>query len=866
MENQEFSQSNADPPAKPLARDLPAAVGRFRITGRLGAGAFGVVYRAEDPQLRRPVALKVLLGKHLGEDASVQLRRFVQEARIAANLTHPNIVQIYDAGTDGEYFYYAMELVEGRSLTSLIRDHPDGLPPKEAAHLLLQVALGLAEAHRHGIVHRDVKPGNILLNDAGQVKVTDFGLALDAASDSSLTRTGDVLGTALYLAPEQAAGRSHQLTAAADVHALGAIGYELLTGRALFAGEHFINTILKVLDAAPQPFARRGVRVPYDLETILLKCLEKAPERRYRDAGELAADLRRFLDFEAISARRAGWWYRGRKKIRKYRLPLAAAAVAVGALSLALLFGLGLLDRLSRFAAGWQLATQADFNQNRLPPGWQVVSGQAQVTNGRLEGRGDPNFGFIVLLPGQCPDIVRLEYEAWFEAGSGLGPDCSDLSCALHCDPGNPVDTGYLLQFGALYNRRSQICRDGPDLVQNGSAAARITPGRKHHVVAEHVGEYLRLEVDGTEILRLRDFFPAGGGHAALYSWGAGARFDNVRLFRRDTPLDVSSLAVPDAFYQRGEYGEASRLYQEIARSHPGSFEGNVARYKFGLAQLMLGRFDPAEAAFRDSERTDLAGWASIGKAEAAALRGDSGRAVAELQRARRSGDPEAAGLVYANAVRLFREAVSRSDTAGAADLLRYAARDVRGWERDRLIEQVVALGGRLSRLEQFDQATTLKRAAVKVFSGDPAYGAYVRLDCAQTMCRAGRWQEARSAFDALAGDRAAKGRYRAWAAIWAAAIAARLEVGLNQPRLAGKFRQQLNEIPGLESGELEPIDRALVGYLQGKIEFPRLLAMVRAEKTAVSAETRTDFGWLLELIGDHEAAARWTRAFAGTV
>ncbi len=860
---EENSPNSAPPRVRPDRNDppLPERVGRFRITGRLGAGAYGVVYRAEDPQLRRPVALKVLLQKHLGDDAAVRLRRFEQEARIAANLAHPHVVQIYDAGTDGEYFYYAMELVEGQPLSALIRRHPEGVPPKEAAQLLLQVAGGLAEAHRHGIVHRDVKPGNILIGPDGQAKVTDFGLALDAASGSSLTRTGDVMGTALYLAPEQAAGHTHQLTAAADVHALGAVGYEMLTGRPLFAGDTMVGIVFRIVDFVPPPFSRQGVRVPYDLETILLKCLDKAPERRYCDAGELAADLQRFLDFEPIATRRAGWWYRWRKTIWKHRLPVAAALVAAAALALAAWLGWGLLDRMSRFAAGWRLVTEEDFHAGILPPGWRVTHGRARVEGGSLTGQGDDQYGFMVLLPGDCPDIVRLEYDAWFPEASPPGPGGSDLSCALHCDPANPVDTGYLLQFGAIYNRRSQICRDGPDLVRNDSPAACVVPGRRHHVTVEHVGETIRLEVDGTEILRLRDFFPARGGRVALYSWGGGGRFDNVRLYRRDMPLDVSCLAVPDAFYERGEYDEAARLYQAILQSHPDTPEGQAARYKYGLARLTTGKDGDAGRAFRALEGTELAGWAWIGLAELDVRRGRSDLAVAELDRARRSGDAEAAGLVQANAIRLFREAASRGDVAGAAALIQYATRSMSAWEQDRLIEQITALGIRERRAGQGDSALALHEAAMAVFARNPRLGAHVRQVCGLSLLEGGRWVEARDLFAGLAGDPSVECSWRAWSRLWVAAISARLAEPGSRERMRALFRRELAAIAAAEECGQPPSFAAVLLYFQGRIGLGGLQPHIAADVAAGRQDTSILCRKMLVFLEDSVALEEWDRA-----
>jgi serine/threonine protein kinase len=311
------------PPASSATANWPVVPG-YEILGELGRGGMGVVYKARQTSLKRLVALKLIRDGALATPQ--ELARFRIEAEAAARMRHPNIVQIYEAGEyDGRPFF-AMELVEGGSLDQLLAGR--SVPPTQAAELVRTLALAVQHAHDQKVVHRDLKPANILLQrteDRGQKtdsrgdpssssvlcplssvlspKVSDFGLAKRLDSDSTaFTQNGAVLGTASYMAPEQAAGRVREIGPAVDVYALGAILYALLTGRPPFAGDSWNQTIQQVLNDEPAPPTRLHAGVPRDLETVCLKCLEKEPPRRYASARELADDLGRFLEAKPVAA------------------------------------------------------------------------------------------------------------------------------------------------------------------------------------------------------------------------------------------------------------------------------------------------------------------------------------------------------------------------------------------------------------------------------------------------------------------------------------------------------------------------------------------------------------------------------------
>src|SRR5438034_7497656 len=314
----------------PLPRDSGRAhaagvlmdFGDYELLEELGRGGQGVVYRARQKSLNRTVALKVI---GLGPWATTaHVKRFRREAEAAANLDHPCIVPIYEVGEREGSCYFSMKFIDGGQLDEVAKRTPISI--RNAAELIAKLARTGHYAHEHGILHRDIKPGNVLVDAKGEPHLTDFGLARLLETKSTVTHTMDVLGTPSYMAPEQASGHNEQLTSATDVYGLGAVFYQLLTDHPPFAGGTTCETVRLVLETEPRQPRLWNPKIDRDLATICLKCLEKDPQRRYSYALALADDLEHWLKHEPIRAKRSGVFTHGRKWL--WRNPTTAGLIA----------------------------------------------------------------------------------------------------------------------------------------------------------------------------------------------------------------------------------------------------------------------------------------------------------------------------------------------------------------------------------------------------------------------------------------------------------------------------------------------------------------------------------------------------------
>src|SRR4051794_13136537 len=270
---------------------------RYEVHRKLARGGMSDVYLARDRVLDRPIALKVLFPEY-AKDATF-VARFRREAQAAARLNHPNIVGVYDWGEETGTYFIAMEYIEGRTLSELVRaDGP--MHPRRAAEVAADTAAALGFAHRNGVIHRDVKPGNVMVETSGLVKVADFGIAqaVGGPEQTQLTRVGSVMGTATYFSPEQAQGR--QVDPRSDIYSLGCVLFEILTARPPFTGDTPVAIAYKHVQEAP-PHPSEIVQVPPGLDAIVMKCLAKSPDGRYSTSEELRTDLRRFLEGQPVA-------------------------------------------------------------------------------------------------------------------------------------------------------------------------------------------------------------------------------------------------------------------------------------------------------------------------------------------------------------------------------------------------------------------------------------------------------------------------------------------------------------------------------------------------------------------------------------
>jgi serine/threonine-protein kinase len=571
-----------DEPARPGAGGpLPSLAG-YELLGRLGEGGMGVVYRARQLRPNRLVAVKMLRA---GSDPDPEhLERFRREAEALAQLQHPNIIPVYEVGEHGGLPYFCMELVDGGSLDRKLAGNP--VPPREAAALVEVLARAIGAAHAKGIVHRDLKPGNILLGADGTPKISDFGLAKRLDGAAAPTVTGAVLGTPSYMAPEQAAGSVRDISPATDVYALGAVLYELLTGRPPFKSATHLDTLLQVKTHEPIGPRQLQPTVARDLEAVCLKCLEKSPPRRYPSAAALADDLRRFLDGDPTRARPVGplgraWRWSRRRPIVAGLLALLLAVVA-GALSGLSALYLRAEEQRRRAEAEWARA-EAEAEKARQ---------SADEARRRADAEEKVRRSFKAVLL-----AMRESDPLGFLGGYGASgsPSSADplvrsfldrtAPAILRDPPADPVARAALLEtVGDLYRSFGDLGRAAP-LLEESLALRR-----------DHLGE------ENTDY--------ASGLHSLAWLYHDQGRYTAAEeLYRQALALrrrlgdalgvDATLFNLAWLLTQLGEYAPAEEMFRQVLEGRQGR-DGDASRptavAKAALAALYLDRGQPEKA------------------------------------------------------------------------------------------------------------------------------------------------------------------------------------------------------------------------------------------------------------------------------
>jgi WD40 repeat protein/predicted Ser/Thr protein kinase len=457
-------------------------LGDYELLEEIARGGMGVVYRARQLSLNRVVALKVVL--HGPFSSADFVRRFRNEAQVVAALRHPNIVAIYEVGEHNGSHFLSLEFVEGQSFAELSRHGP--LPAKRAAHYLKIIAEALEHAHQRGVLHRDLKPSNILLDIFDQPRVTDFGLAKLVNQDAGLTVTGQVLGSPNYMPPEQAAGKFSDSSPQADVYSLGAILYELLTGRPPFLGETLPSILSQVQESEPVPPRRLNPGTPTDLQTICLKCLQKEPGRRYASAQNLADDLGRFLEGKPILGRPVSILERAWLGCR--RRPLLAA-MSAGLVAAVILGVAGILWqwRQAEFHAQGELRqrliAQADAAQTRLNLYAADVALASQSIQDHNLGRARRTLDGLRPMPGEM-DLRGFEWRYLWNLCRGnqlatlTGHDRT-VTCAAFSPDGNRIVTGSMDGTARIWDVKQHTCLAILKITDHAVWSVAFTPDGK---------------------------------------------------------------------------------------------------------------------------------------------------------------------------------------------------------------------------------------------------------------------------------------------------------------------------------------------------------------------------------------------------
>jgi serine/threonine protein kinase/regulator of sirC expression with transglutaminase-like and TPR domain len=550
-----------------------ATIGEYRIEGELGKGGMGIVYKAYQEKLKRHVALKVL-RRHQSSNESA-IHNFIQEAQASADLHHPNIAPIYDVGQDNDINYFAMEFVDGHKFDEVIENSKVHLQDK--LRIIMQVARALNYAHNQGLVHRDVKPGNIMIDKNGRVLLMDFGIARPELAMGSAEEDSEI-GTPGYVAPEQAHGQ--KVDRRADIFSLGAILYDILT-----------------VHKSP---GRIDHNAPTDIEAVSLKAMSHDRHKRYSTARDFFDDIQRYLNDEPVTARPTPLTTQLARRIRKYK----GVSASIGVIIILLLAFAGyyisqkLIER-----SRWKLVFEDDFERTVLGDAWTPLdriyirenpdTALARRIWTIQEGKlvCDHNSHTFIHINRKLTGDIRLEFDAMQADSSTDG-----IHCFLFCTKEKQdiiKNLGYAFAFGSFKNTTTYISRFNDHLIQ--STTHLPGPGVWYHIRAQRRGTHLTLFINGKKVLDAEDEFPIMGKDntlLGLHSWEGKTYYDNLRIYRSALPLKASPLAFADDLVARGKYDEAISYYEDVMANYPERKIPLEVYYKIATAHLLKGDYD----------------------------------------------------------------------------------------------------------------------------------------------------------------------------------------------------------------------------------------------------------------------------------
>ncbi|MHC5056628.1 MAG: protein kinase domain-containing protein [Planctomycetota bacterium] len=662
------------PPRRPSVRDF----GRYEILEEVSRGAMGIVYRARERRLGRVVALKVLLaGEHASEE---QVGRFIREARAVARLRHPNIVPIHDVGEFEGLHYFTMDYIDGEPLSHLIARGEVDI--RTSLDITEAVADAVECAHQAGVIHRDIKPSNIMIDSGGRPQITDFGLAKPVDSDTHYTRSGTTIGTPAYMPPEQARGDISAITSRSDVYSIGAVLYELVTGVTPFDGPNMLDIILDVIHDDPARPRRMNPRVHSDIETIILKAMEKDPERRYWCAAALRDDIRRFKAGEAIQARPPSVLRHMARLIGRYRVGIMAAVTV-----LAVLAGTTIIIRDIKRRGQRDDEPRTDpASARHEQPVWNTVWEDREPKTGKdgeWSERASVFEGREIYPVGRAPYNGNVKMTASVEIAEGTKNPEIAIGFFSNQDPQGQVPFygvvggGKVRIFGVADIERSaaarRTLRDVRVLIER--AAPEPKPGARYHVLFERRDLDISFKIAGDgldEELSFRNLH--------LSNWRAknlqpvlgvrkGARWGGFRLDQLFAS-EQNAFDAADMFFIIGEYNGAATKFEAIVKSGRPEHRVDTARLRLGMCDEVKGRFQEA-----------LRWYGALAD-------GAAGPGTAIEAKLRES-------LCYAALGRLDEAAASIEDLAGRAGGAERGAwdapRSVWGWELARLAETFIS-------------------------------------------------------------------------------------------------------------------------------------------------------------------------------